>query len=246
MPTGRFHARRPPPRRAIALSMTIAPAIAATACGSPAGGGPDAGPDGTAAAIDGRLADAAPPGASRGSFELTYYWVTAEGDFTGAADTSIFDPGCAVLATVPAAFASSLDVEGTGRLADGTVINVSGACGCGRSPCYQPVDAQHPWGYGVQDRALVPFRTVAVDPSVIPYGTGLYLEELDGVTMPGDPPWGGFVHDGCVIAGDTGGGIIGMHVDFFSALKSGYEALDGQLGLTHVTVHDGGARCPSM
>jgi 3D (Asp-Asp-Asp) domain-containing protein len=231
---------------AITTAAAIAAASLLGACGSSAGGGPDAGGDGAPGSIDGRLLDAPPPGASLGSFDLTYYWVTAQADFSGPNDTTIYDPSCAIVATVPAAFASSLDIEGTGRLADDTVINVSGACGCARSPCYQPVDAQHPWGYGVQGRALVPFRTVAVDPSVVAYGTGLYLAEFDGVTMPGDPPWGGFVHDGCVIAGDTGGGIVGMHVDFFAALKGAYVTLDGELDLTRVTVHDGGARCPSM
>jgi 3D (Asp-Asp-Asp) domain-containing protein len=106
------------------------------------------------------------------------------------------------------------------------------------------VDAQHPWGYGVQDKALVPFRSIAVDPSVIPYGSHLYIRELDGVTMPGDPSYGGFVHDGCVSADDTGGDIIGMHVDFFAALEANYTTLDGQLGLTQVTVANGGSRCP--
>jgi 3D (Asp-Asp-Asp) domain-containing protein len=104
-------------------------------------------------------------------------------------------------------------------------------------------DAKHPWGYGAQGRALVPFRSIAVDTSVIAIGTPLYIAELDGVTMPGDAPWGQFVHDGCVVADDVGGGINGKHVDFFSALKQYYSTLDGQLGITSVTVHEGGDRC---
>jgi len=227
----------------VGSTVAVAGASLAACDSSPREQGPDA-----SRAVDARpaVADAAPPGATRGSFKLTYYWVTAEDDFPAAADTQLFDSSCALLDTVPAAFADSLDVEGTGRLTDGRVVNTSGACACPRSPCYDPVDAQHPWGFGVMNRALVPFRTVAVDPKVIPYGTGLYVEELDGVTMPGQAPWGAFVHDGCVIAGDTGGDIVGMHVDFFSALKSAYTTLDGKLALDHVTVHDGGARCPSM
>src|SRR5207249_6227207 len=113
----------------------------------------------------------------------------------------------------------------------------------GHARCFQPVDAQHPWGAGVQDRALVPFRTLAVDPKVIPYGTPLYIPELDGVAMPGDAPWGGFVHDGCVVAGDTGGAIVGTHIDFFAAMHGDYTAIDHRLGLDHITIRDGGTRC---
>jgi 3D (Asp-Asp-Asp) domain-containing protein len=223
----------------------LALAVLAAGCGA-APGGPDAGDlaDGAPAIDDARVSDAAPAGASLGTFKLTYYWVTAEDEFSGAADTTIYTPACDALATVPAGFASSLDIEGTGRLADGTVINVSGGCPCTRSPCYEPVDAQHPWGYGVQSRALEPYRSIAVDPAVIAYGTPLYLPLFDGVTMPGDAPWGGFVHDGCVIAADTGGGIVGMHIDFFAGLKASYQVLDGALAASTLMVDAGGARCP--
>jgi 3D (Asp-Asp-Asp) domain-containing protein len=105
------------------------------------------------------------------------------------------------------------------------------------------VDADHPWGVGVQNRALVPYRSVAVDSDVIAYGTALYVVEFDGVHMPGDAPWGDFVHDGCVSADDTGGSIIGMHIDFFAALRTSYYDLDARLGLNDVTLHEGGDRC---
>jgi 3D (Asp-Asp-Asp) domain-containing protein len=214
-------------------------AVIAAAC---SGDGTLEGPD---AAID-AMADAArpPPGASRDGFDLTYYWVTAEADFAPTPTTTIYQPGCAALATVRSAFAASLDVEGTGRLVDGRLINVDGACGCARSPCYVVAPADHPWGTGVQDRALVPYRSLAVDRAVIPYGTPLWVAELDGVMVPGDPPWGGFVHDGCALAADTGGGIVGDHIDWFVGLRTSYQTLDAMLALDRVTVHDGGARCP--
>jgi 3D (Asp-Asp-Asp) domain-containing protein len=224
-------------RRSAAVALLGA---ALVACGGSVEAQPDATP-----APDAHAVELPPPGAVRGSFQLTYYWVTAEDDFSGAADTQIYDATCAPIATVPAKFVDALNLEGTGRLADGRVINDAGACGCGKSRCYQQVDAQHPWGMGVQDRALTPFRSIAVDPKVIPYGTGLYIPELDGVTMA-DGLGGSFVHDGCVLAADTGGGIVGNHIDFFSATHAGYTALDSKLKLDHVTVRDGGARCPSM
>jgi 3D (Asp-Asp-Asp) domain-containing protein len=189
-------------------------------------------------------ASAPAPGPALGTFKLTYYWVTTEEEFTGAKDTNLYDPSCKLLATVTAKFAASLKLEGTGRLLDGRILNYSGACSCPTSPCYIVADAAHPWGYGVKGWALVPFRSFAVDSSEIAYGSSLYVPALDGVTMPGDAPWGDFVHDGCVSADDTGGSIIGKHVDWFVALKAHYLTLNGALGLSSLTVHEGGARCP--
>ncbi|MEZ4402996.1 MAG: 3D domain-containing protein [Kofleriaceae bacterium] len=216
------------------------------ACGG-AATGPDATDDVDAGAPDGAGVDAPPrpdPGPVRGSFALTYYWVTAEADFAGAADTALYSPGCAALATVPRGFADSLAVEGTGRLRDGRLLNVDGPCGCPASPCFVEAPADHAWGTGVMDRPLVPYRSIAVDPRVVPYGTTLWLAELDGVAVPGPAPWGGFVHDGCVVAADTGGAIVGQHLDWFVGERASYRTLDGTLGLAAVTVHDGGARCP--
>src|SRR5688572_27086055 len=73
----------------------------------------DAGSDGEAADVGGAddagpSPDAGAPGDELGSFKLTYYYVTYEADYDGVADTDIFEPGCVVLATVPAAFANSL------------------------------------------------------------------------------------------------------------------------------------------
>ena len=183
------------------------------------------------------------PGASLGTFELTYYWVAYEADHPDGAPTGLYDDACALLATVSADFADAVALEGTGRLLDGRMLNVDGSCACPTSPCYVEVDEDHPWGYGVQSRALEPFRSVAVDRDVIEYGTGLYFPAIDGVTMPGDAPWGAFVHDGCVVAADTGGGILDLHVDFFVGLKAAYRALDADLALDELDVLDGGDRC---
>jgi 3D (Asp-Asp-Asp) domain-containing protein len=218
------------------------------ACGGDGGGGdggggpPDGGgPDAAADQPDARTGE---PGPSLGTFELTYYWVAYEGDYGGPADSELLDADCAVLATVSSDFADAIALEGTGRLLDGRLLNVAGACDCASSPCYLEADADHPWGYGVQDRALVPFRSLAVDRDVIEYGTGLYLPALDGRTVPGEAPWGDFSHDGCAVAADTGGGIVGMHVDFFVGIREAYVVLDGELGLSETEVRDGGERCP--
>lgn len=222
----------------------IAAACAGEIGGAPATDGANGGGDAaTAADAEVSAPDASAPGELLGTYQLTYYWITSEDEFTGPADTDIFEPDCTLLSTVAEEFFDSLRLEGTGRLLDGRVVNYDGACPCATSPCFFPVDEDHPWGVGAQNRPLVPFRSVAVDTSFVAIGAALYVEELDGVLMPGDAPWGAFVHDGCVVADDVGGGIDGQQVDFFSAARAHYLTLDGLLGLNDVTVFAGGARC---
>src|SRR5262249_21362605 len=87
------------------------------------------------------------PGPLLGSFQLTYYYVAAEADYanTGVA-TTLYDPSCAPLATVTDTFADAVVIEGTGALLDGRVFNYAGSCACPFSPCFEFVDADHPWG----------------------------------------------------------------------------------------------------
>jgi 3D (Asp-Asp-Asp) domain-containing protein len=186
-----------------------------------------------------RDAPPAPPaGSLRGTFALTYYWVSREAP--GRADTKVFDASCAVLATTSQAFADELARAGTGQLVDGRTLTVAGECACPRSPCFRVLASEHTWGVGADNRPLVPFRSLAVDRAVIPIGTHLWIEELAEVTLPRTFP---DVHDGCVVADDVGGGIAGAEVDWFVGEKLYYQELDAELHLTQVSVRDGGERC---
>jgi 3D (Asp-Asp-Asp) domain-containing protein len=200
-------------------------------------------------ASDLATADLAPhpdlgPGTLKGPVELTYYWVTEESDYSGADDTALCDVSANVIAMVPLAFAKDIAIEGTGKLSDGRLLNIGGSCACssGMTSCYDILDpSKYPWGVGVQSRPLVPFRSIAVDHTFIPYGTHVYVPEFDGVQMPSSY---GFVHDGCFEADDTGGDIKNAHIDFFAAEKKNYQILDGMLNLTQVTAYVDPPRCP--
>lgn len=179
-----------------------------------------------------------------GQFQLTYYWMAHERSARGKRNMRIYDPQCEPLARVSREFAMRLSLEGTGTLRDGRVINVSGPCACDHSPCFFVLeDEEQRFGVGVLERPLSPFRSVAVDPSFVSIGTKLYIPELDGLTMPGKPPWGGFVHDGCVVADDRGGGVEGKQIDFFMARKPFYQAFHRRHRLTQITVYSGARRC---
>jgi 3D (Asp-Asp-Asp) domain-containing protein len=153
---------------------------------------------------------------------------------------------CAPIADVSAGFASAIALQGTGKLRDGRVVNVFGRCKCGEtSRCYSVTGRT--WGSAGNGRALDPFRTVAVDPKQVKLGSLLYIPALDGMTMPGRAPVGGFKHDGCVAADDTGGGIDGMQLDLFVARRVYYLGLARNRGshgwAKHVKVMEGKLRC---
>jgi 3D (Asp-Asp-Asp) domain-containing protein len=178
-----------------------------------------------------------------GTFELTYYWM-AEAKDEGKATTTLYHrKGCKEIAKVSPSFARRLTVEGTGKLRDGRVVNTSGTCACPTSICFFTPSKRKRWGVGVGKKPLAPFRTVAVDPKAVPIGTMMYIPELDGLTMPGRRPWGGFVHDGCVIARDRGGNVQGKQLDFFMGKRHAYRSFFRRHRLKSVSVFDGTGRC---
>ena len=219
--------------------------VGSLGCSSGGGSARDGGADLAGAPADGAVGPRdGGLGTPKGSVALTYYYLAEESDYPGAADTVLCDVAAKPLATVPSAFAHDLQIEGSGKLADGRVVNVGGNCACssGMTTCYVVLDAtQYPWGVGVMSRALRPYRSIAVDPALIPIGAKLYVPELDGVSMPGSY---GFVHDGCLEADDIGGAIVGAHIDFFVAQKSSYLTLDGTLQRSSVTAYLAPPRCP--
>jgi 3D (Asp-Asp-Asp) domain-containing protein len=74
--------------------------------------------------------------------------------------------------------------------------------------------AKGAFGDGVAGYHLKPYRTIAVDPSYIPYGTLIYVPSARGtplVMADGKQA----VHDGYFFAADTGGALQGKHIDVF-------------------------------
>jgi 3D (Asp-Asp-Asp) domain-containing protein len=76
-----------------------------------------------------------------------------------------------------------------------------------------------PYGEGAGDVDLVPYRTIAVDPSTLPLGTVLYVPDARGVTVT-RPDGTRVVHDGYFFAADTGGAIKRMHIDVFCGVAT--------------------------
>lgn len=70
------------------------------------------------------------------------------------------------------------------------------------------------FGRGVKNFKLVPFKSIAVDSSIIPYGSVLYIPEAKGISYT-DVDGFQKKHDGYFFAADTGSKIIGNHIDVF-------------------------------
>jgi 3D (Asp-Asp-Asp) domain-containing protein len=192
---------------------------------------------------------------------LRFYWLTRETDYDDAPPGNA-PPGnaprggaCAMpvnrwvelyttegffFGRVPERYACSLKLEGSGLLRDDRVVNYTGSCKYGYGTCFEQLDATNfPFGRGAGLRPLIPFKSVAVDPRVVQLGEPLYIPEFDGMVLPD-----GSIHDGCVRADDTGGGIKGKKLDFFVVTYGNFRVLlDGLLGVSWITPEVEAPRC---
>ena len=178
------------------------------------------------------MAPAAPPASSRPSphprapvgaddgdlFRNTYYDFPREG--SGDKGATLFDASCAPIARVTRRFHDQVCVQGSGRLAVGETVSFARRdCACaevcprtGQRICFERLDpARFPIGRGATGKPITPLRTVAVDTTVIPLGTALYVPELVGLPRADGSP-----HDGCFVAEDRGLKVVGRHIDVFT------------------------------
>jgi len=187
---------------------------------------------------------------------LRFYWLSLEADFDEDYSVNPSRGGrCALPANrwvelytkdgfffgrVPERYACSLKLEGSGLMRDGRIVNYTGSCKYGYGTCFEQLDiGDYPFGRGAGQRPLIPFKSVAVDPRVIRLGEPLYIPEFDGMVLPD-----GSIHDGCVRADDTGGGIKGRKMDFFVVTYGNFRSLlDELLGVTWITPHVEAPRC---
>jgi 3D (Asp-Asp-Asp) domain-containing protein len=159
-----------------------------------------------------------------GTFKNTYYDFPSEGDFEGEA-LNLMNGQCKAIASVPRTFYESVCVQGSGTLkSGGTVSFAKRDCSCaaecprtGQHICFDLLDKQQfPWGRGATGKGITPLVTVAVDSTVIPLGTPLYIPEYDGLARDNS---GLTKHDGCFMAEDRGLAVKGQHVDVFTGYR---------------------------
>lgn len=167
-----------------------------------------------------------------GQFKMTFYWLAYESEYASEpADIDIYTKDGFLIGRFPRVFVFELKLEGTGVLRDGRVLNYDRPCPFGIGTCFKELDRRdHPVGKGAQQRALVPYRSVAIDPRFVPLGTPLYVPELRGMPiLTQDPSQPEERHDGCVRADDTGGGIKRRELDLFVSSYAQYRATEAWL-----------------
>lgn len=156
-----------------------------------------------------------------GTFKNTYYDFPSEADYSGDS-IDLMNAACKPIGSVPRSFYESVCVQGSGTLrSGGTVSFAKRDCSCaaecprtGQRICFDLLDKQQfPWGRGATGKGITPLLSVAVDSTVIPLGTALYIPEYDGVARDAS---GSAKHDGCFLAEDRGLAVKGQQVDVFT------------------------------
>ena len=174
---------------------------------------------------------------SLGTFTIDFYWVSREEDFGGTQNQAIHElddttNAPAQIGTARQDFVEESSDMDNGLLEDGTMISFQSDCSSFTSTvpfgvCFEFINpVSFPQGRARDASVLTVYKGIQVDSSVITIGTKLYIELLDGVEMPGTE--GGFTHDGCVTADNTG--ESGQVVRFFVFRKSNFTSLDTTLG----------------
>lgn len=172
-----------------------------------------------------RPAQASPPDDPIGKFRNTYYYLIFEAQYPKDPKTAaVLDEDGKTVAMVSAKFYKDLLMEGSGKLADGRVLNWSAKIdGVSRFRV-----TKHPWGRGVGDCALKPLRTIAVDPTQIPQGAVVKIAETVGMPMPD-----GKKHDGIWRVEDVGSAILHDRIDIFVGKKE-YAKYLTKAGIEHM------------
>ncbi len=165
-----------------------------------------------------------------GAFRPSFYWIALEKKESAPKKNKLLDRRGRVLAKVTDAFFKELKMEGTGLLRNKKLINFDTRVKLPDGTTqirWRLCGPEAPFGYGYGNTPLKPFRSVAVDPTVVPLGTKLYIPAAKGVKLPD-----GTVHDGVFFADDIGSMIIDRKIDFFTSFGDQSKVFQEQ-GMPH-------------
>lgn len=141
-----------------------------------------------------------------GQFKVTFYWLVEEDAYSGRKTSPLYGTDGKLVGRFTPQFVRDFRTESCAQLGDGTIISYMK-----RANRCQVVDEP----IGVNGFTLKELKSVAVDPSVIPVGSRLYIPEAEGVTFSDSS-----CHNGVFYAHDIGGAIKGNRIDIYLGPKS--------------------------
>ncbi|KAI8877084.1 hypothetical protein K501DRAFT_260956 [Backusella circina FSU 941] len=164
---------------------------------------------------------------------ITQYWIPKEGDvdmtndgeevsLTGKKKKKLKTSDGDTIAKVSTTTYEKFQMEGTGLLESGVMVNLGES-----EDTFVELDrSETPYGLGSDEGvSLEPWVSVASNDLEV--GTKLYIEALDGLTLPD-----GKKHNGCVRVDDRGWSLDGCQIDFFVLQFSAYEDLRSEIPST--------------
>jgi hypothetical protein len=145
---------------------------------------------------------------SYGVFSSTSYIVALEDDYSQNDSDGIFrDKQGSILYRGSEQLYQAALMNGSVRLSSGRVLTVDDTV----NGQWRWAEVNNPFGRGAKC-PMIPYRTLAVDPNVIPFYTVVFIERTKGLHLPD-----GSVHDGIWYATDSGGDIKGLRIDLFAS-----------------------------
>ncbi len=150
-----------------------------------------------------------------GLFRPSFYWIALEKNDGQPKTNDLLDINEKVLAQVSNSYYAELRMEGTGLLLNGKLVNFKARLTKPDGSTeirWRWCGPEAPYGYGFEDIPLVPFRSAAIDPTVIPIGSRLYIPAAKGAVLPD-----GSIHDGYFNAIDIGSAITDRKIDIFTS-----------------------------
>ncbi len=169
------------------------------------------------------------------------YSIPLEKDYSNAKDGAFMARDGSVLHRGSRAFVAAAAVQGSARLKDGRMLMIDGR---DEGEIHWKV-SPHRYAVGALGCRVLAFRSAAVDKSVIPLGSKLFIPETRGLVLPD-----GTQHDGVWYAVDTGAGIKHGRIDLFVGSGKAPLATAIRHGIGHletIEVRVGGAMqgCPT-
>lgn len=138
-----------------------------------------------------------------GEFQVTYYWIVKEEDYSGRRTTPLYLSDGKLLGYFPYEFVRDFKIESCGQLKDGRLISW-----LKKAQRVKLVDKFLGKGY-----FLTPLKSLASDPNILPLGLRVFIPAIYKMKI------GEKVHSGIFYTHDIGAKIIGKKIDIFVGEK---------------------------